>query len=82
MFVNLASQWFGDCAGIAVHIFALCFDSQMLAVFPLCVCFFSVFLDFVMPVGILFPAPTVNRRDTVSRDSATELKLSAPDPKA
>lgn len=33
MFVNLASQWFGDCAGVAVHVFALCFGSQMLAVF-------------------------------------------------
>lgn len=57
MFVNLASQWFGDCAGVAVHVFVLRFGSQMLAVFPLCVFFFF----FVMPVGILFLAPSVNR---------------------
>lgn len=47
------------------------------------VCFllFPVFLGFVMPVRILSPAPAVNRRDTVSKDSTTELKLSAPDTK-
>lgn len=33
------------------------------------------------PVGTLFPAPAANRRDTVCRDSTTELKLSALDPK-
>lgn len=42
---------------------------------------FPVFLGFVMPVRILSPAPAVNRRDTVSKDSTTELKLSAPDTK-
>lgn len=39
--VNFASQ-FGDCAGVAVHVFALLYGSQMLAVFPLCVFFFSL----------------------------------------
>lgn len=41
MFVNLASQ-FGNCVGVAVHVFALLYGSQMLAVFPLCVFFFSL----------------------------------------
>lgn len=42
MFVNLASQWFGDCAGVAVHVHALRFGAQMLAGFPVCVFFFSM----------------------------------------
>lgn len=46
----------------------------------LCFLLFPAFLGFVMPVGILFPAPA-NRLDTVYRDSTTELRLPAPDPK-
>lgn len=43
MFVTLASQWFGDCAGVAVHAFmVLLYGSQMLAVFPLCIFIFSL----------------------------------------
>lgn len=43
MFVTLASQCFGDCAGVAVHVFmVLLYGSQMLAVFPLCIFIFSL----------------------------------------
>lgn len=42
MFVILASQWFGDCAGVAVHVHVLHFGAQMLSGFPICVFFFSV----------------------------------------
>lgn len=41
MFANLASQ-FGDCVGVAIHVLALLYASQMLTVFPLCVFFFSL----------------------------------------
>lgn len=46
MFVNLVSQWFGDCAGVAVPVFALPFGAQMLAGFPICVFFFPYLSGF------------------------------------
>lgn len=40
MFVNLASQWFDGCAGVAVHVFVLCFGHKCW------LCFLSVFSSF------------------------------------
>lgn len=56
---------------------SLCFVlvTNVGCVSSLCFLLFPVFLGFVTPVGILFPASAVNRQVTVNKDSTTELKL-------
>lgn len=68
--------WILLLSGLVIVLELLFMSLYFVLVHKCWLCFLSVFSSFfVMPVGILFLAPSVNRRDTVSRDSTTELKF-------